>query len=260
LKSQRFLFELFINLQRLIELPLPDDATDHLAPHRVYLCLLLGRQTIRHRHVAAFRHAAAHRLEQGIDLRRLGRASPEHRKPLIDARQDGVGHQAEHRAEKGASSEEVRQQPAEMGCQRLGCLGVVPVHCLCRDTGDVPLYSCQQDTDPQEDGANREVDAEGFSALRGAIRNEQARDDEHARGTRKERRAQIDNPEDDNHGSRRQVATFAACPVLRSQAPAAQANTRAAAAVLVDAQRHFGWEGTSSMSSTRPLTLVSWTH
>jgi hypothetical protein len=185
--------------------------------------------------------------------------SPEHRKPLIDAGQDAVGHHAKHRSEKGASSEEIRQKPVEVDCQLLRCLGIVPVRQR-RNTGDVPLYAQEHDTHAQEDGAHGEVDAEEFSAPRGAIRYEEAGDDERARGAREERRAAIDDPKDDNHRSRRRAAPFAAYPGPRSPAPAAQAETGAAGATLVDPQRHFGCEGTSSISSTRSWALVSWTH
>jgi hypothetical protein len=54
----------------------------------------------------------------------------------------------------------------------------------CRNAGDVPPYAQEHDAQAQEDGADREVDAEELSAPRGAIRNEEAEDNEQARGTR----------------------------------------------------------------------------
>lgn len=134
-----------------------------------------------------------------------------------------------------------------------------PVRRQCRNTADVPPYAREQDTHAQEERADSEVDAEEFIALRGGIRNEDAGDDEHARGAREERRAEIDEPEDNDHGSRPRAATFAARPGPRGPAPAAQAETGAAAAILVDAQRHFGWLETSSTLTTRS-SVVNWTH
>ena len=88
-----------------------------------------------------------------------GRKFTQIRKSLTDAREDRIGHDAEHRAEKGASREEVRQKPADMGCQFLRCLATVAVR-QCRNPGGVPLYAQQQDAHAQEDGADSEVDAE----------------------------------------------------------------------------------------------------
>ena len=110
----------------------------------------------------------------------------------------------------------------------------------------MPLYAYQQHAHAQEDGADSEVYAEEFSALRGAVRNEAAGDHQRARGAREERRAEIDEPEGDDHGSGRRAA--------------ARAETSAAAAVLAGGQRHFGWLSTSSTLTTRSRVLVNWTH
>ena len=86
------------------------------------------------------------------------------------------------------------QKPVEVGCQVLRSLASVSTR-QCGNACDVPPYAEEQDAHAQEDGADSEVDAEEFSALRGAIRNEAAGDDEHARGAREERCAEIDEPE-----------------------------------------------------------------
>ena len=57
------------------------------------------------------------------------------------------------------------------GFRSLSFAALYPADALSR-TGDVPLDAQQQRAHAQEDGADNEVDAEEFSALRGAIRNE----------------------------------------------------------------------------------------
>ena len=131
-------------------------------------------------------------------MSRAAADSAEYREPLTDALHDPIGHRAEHRAERGASRDEVCQKPSDMGCQ-FACWRAIVAVCECRNAGDVPLYAYQQDAHAQEDGADSEVDAEELSALRGAIRGEEAGDHERARGAREERRAEIEEPEDDNH-------------------------------------------------------------
>jgi hypothetical protein len=70
--------------------------------------------------------------------------SAEYREPLIDAREDRVGHDAEHRAGKGASDEVVRQKPADKDCQFAPSLAILAAR-QCRDTGDVSLYAHEHD-------------------------------------------------------------------------------------------------------------------
>jgi hypothetical protein len=121
---------------------------------------------------------------------------------LVDARQDGIGHDAEHGAEKDASSEEICQKPVDMGHQFPRCFAIVATR-HCRNTGDVPLYAVKHDAQAQEYGAHREVDAEKFSALGRAIRNEEAGDHERTRNGGEAACAEIEESEDNNHGSDR---------------------------------------------------------
>jgi len=93
--------------------------------------------------------------------------------------------------DKKPSDEEVHGKPVDMGCQLTPSFAIVAVR---RNTGDVPLYAQQQNAHAQEDGADSEVDADGFSALRGAIRNEEAGDHERARGAREEGGTEIEEP------------------------------------------------------------------
>jgi len=73
-------------------------------------------------------------------MSRAAEDSAKYCESLIDARQDRIGHDAERSAEKGASSEKVRQKPVDMGCEFPRCLAVVAAR-HCRNTGDVPLYA-----------------------------------------------------------------------------------------------------------------------
>jgi len=106
-------------------------------------------------------------------------------KPLIDARQDGIGHNAENRTENNASGKEVCQKPVDMGCQFPRCFAIVATRHYC-NTGDMPLYTEKYDTHNQEYHADSQADEENLITLRGSIRNKEACDDERARGDRKE--------------------------------------------------------------------------